>query len=191
MFKLARAAGVLVGALILLYAIDLALLNWWTSDPMFVQVDPAPAAESTLDPSSNDSSSLGDQTAAQEQLFQARAYEGLSTWAMATTGLAGMAILAWFAVAFTRERRTYGPASQTSAFPYWILVVVAYVAGAVAMFFWAIAPMDLVRFIADDLDLYLLTGIVGLLGGVAIWIASIIGIGPVLRPSVPLGARFS
>lgn len=186
MLKLARALGVLVGALILLYAIDLALLSWWTSDPMIVRLDAAAPA----DASAGNSSSLGDQSAAQEQLYQSRAYEGLSTWAVSTTGLAGLALLAWFAVAFWRERRTFGPASQTSAFPYWILIVVAYLVGAVGLFFWAIAPMELVRYI-NDLDFYLLTGVVGLLGAVAIWIASIVGIGPVLRPSVPLGARFS
>lgn len=190
MFKLARALGVLLGALVLLYALDLALLNWWTSDPMIVQLDAAAPADPVPDVAADNASSLGDQSAAQEQLYQARAYEGLSTWAMATTGLTGLALLGWFALAFARERRTYGPASQTSAFPPWIFMVVAYAMGAVALFFWAIAPMELVRYI-NDLDFYLLTGVVGLLGAIAIWIASIFGIGPVLRPSVPLGARFS
>jgi len=120
----------------------------------------------------------------------AQAYEGLVTWAASTTALTGLALLAWFAVAFSRERRTFGPASQSSAFPYWILILLAYAVGAVGLFFWAIAPMDLVRYILD-LDFYLLIFGVGLMGAIAIWIASIFGIGPVLRPSVPLGARFS
>lgn len=188
MLKLARAVGVLVGALILLYAIDLALLNWWTSDPMIVQLDADGPANGSVDPSAADTS--GDQSAAQEQLYQARAYEGLSTWAVATTGLTGLILLAWFATVFARERRTFGPASQGSAFPYWILLVATYLVGAVVLFFWLIAPMELVRYI-NDADFYLLTGIVGFLGALAIWIASIFGIGPVLRPSVPLGARFS
>lgn len=190
MLKLARALGVLVGALILLYAADIALLSWWTSDPMIVQLDAAAPADSASDSSADSTSPAGDQTAAQEQLYQARAYEGLSSWAVSTTGLTALALFAWFAVVFSRERHTFGPASQTSAFLYWIVIVLLYGAGAVALFFWMIAPMELVRYI-NDLDFYLLTGAVGLLGAVAIWIASIFGIGPVLRPSVPLGARFS
>jgi len=190
MLKLARASGVLIGALILLYAVDLAFLGWRTSDPMIVRLDVAAQAESGADASADNSSSAGDQGAALEELYQARAYEGLSTWVTSTTGLTGLAILAWFAVAFARERRTYGPAGQTAAFPYWIIIVAAYVAGAIALFFWAIVPMELIRYI-NDRDFYVIIFVLGLLGAVVMWIASILGIGPVLRPSVPLGARFS
>jgi ABC-type Na+ efflux pump permease subunit len=189
MLKLGRALGVLIGALILLYVIDMALLSWWTSDPMIVQQEAVVPAD-TADSSAEVDPAAGDQAAAREELYQARAYEGLSTWAVATTGLAGLALLLWFALVYFRERRTFGPASQASAFPYWTLVIAAYAVGAVALFFYLIAPLELVRYI-NDLDFYVLTGAVGLLGALAIWVASIVGIGPVLRPSVPLGARFS
>ena len=190
MLKLARALVVLIGVLILLYGLDLALLKWWTSDPMIARLDAAAPPGAALPPPAESGSSLSDQSAAQEQLFLAQAYEGLATWAASTTALTGLALLAWFAVVFSKERRTFGPASQSSAFLYWILILAAYVGGAVGLFFWAIAPMDLVRYILD-LDFYLLIFGVGLMGAIAIWIASIFGIGPVLRPSVPLGARFS
>jgi len=50
MLKLARALGVLFGVLILLYAIDLALLIWWTSDPMIARLDAATPPGAALPP---------------------------------------------------------------------------------------------------------------------------------------------
>lgn len=190
MLRLARAAAVLFAVVIGLYAADLALVGWWTSDPSIVRLDEVAQPTTNIQGEADFGSSAEDQSAAQERINQARAFDGLSTWAMATTGLVAAVLIIWFAVVFAKERRTYGPASQSSVWPYWIGLALLYVGGAVSLFFWLISPMELANFIYS-MHYYLPLGLVGLFGLIAFWIASLFGIGPVLRPSVPAGARFS
>ena len=189
-----RGLAVLVVIVVLFYLANLALLGWWTNDPLIVRAETAQMGDSSVgDPlgdSFGGSADEGSQRETYERFAQERAYDGLATWSMWTTLFTAALGLAWFLLALLRERRVFGPAGQSSLLPIWYGLVFVYVAGVVALYFFYVAPLDLFRFI-EARSVYTPVGIVAVFGLIAFWAMSVFGIPPQLRPSVAGGATFS
>lgn len=189
-----RGLAVLVVIVILFYLANLALLGWWTNDPLIVRADTAQTAEPmTADPEGDSfggAADEGTQRENYERIAQERAYDGLAAWAMWATLFTAALGLGWLLLALLRGRRVVGPADQSSLLPVWYGLLALYVAGVVALYFLHVVPLDLFRFI-EARSVYTPVGIVALFGLIAFWAISVFGIPPQLRPSVTGGATFS
>lgn len=116
--------------------------------------------------------------------------DGFYQWIMIVTAAGAACTIIWYFFAAHRQQKVVGPKGQSTANVYWVGCLGLFCTICVASYYLIIEPLGVAAYM-NDTAFYGFIGSSAICGGFVYWLATGIAATPVMKPSVPLAAKFS